>query len=186
MAKATIDLSKRIQVPRILWGALLSATVVFLVIIVFQKQGGHVPVTPQNAVMLPVFAAVAVIVSTISLLMPRQLHMQALKAAKFEVTSEADPEAVGMFRDAAPGIRVFANPTAVAKRAVVLYHTPLILGLALSEAVSLFGFILGMLGFELLHILPFWLMSWALIAIRFPTEKSVIGPAEKAYDAVLR
>jgi len=179
--------SIRLRVPRILWGAMFASTCVFIVVLYFQQRTGALPTEPTEPIMLPAFAAVALGIAIVSVLYPRHLHRTSLELGKLEVVTEVDERGgAALFRDAAPTIRVFANPDEARRSAFVKYNTPFILGMAQSESIALFGFALGMLGFPLLHVLPFWLVCWVLMIIRFPTLERILGPLEKAHDAVFK
>jgi hypothetical protein len=104
-------------------------------------------------------------------------------ASKLEVEEVPDPDASVMFRDQTPTVRRFAKPDAVVSKGMAIYMSPLILGLALGEAVAIFGLVLGLVGFELPMILPFFVASWVLMGVRFPRWSSVIGPLERAHEA---
>ncbi len=186
MTESSSD-SMRLRVPRILWGALVFSTCLFLVVLVIQQRTGALPTEPVNPIMLPVIAVVALGVAVFGVVFSRQMHRGLLKAAKLEVVSEVDERSGPvLFRDAAPTIRAFANPEQARAVAFTRFHTPFILGMAMSEAVALFGFTLAMLGFPMLQVLPFWVVCWGLMIMRFPTLKRVLEPLEAAHDAVLK
>ena len=186
MSKTPLE-SARMMVPRILWGALFTSTCLFIAVLLFQQQSGLLPTDPTDPIMLPAFAVVALGIAVASVLFPRHLHRTSLELAKLEVVTEVDERGGGvLFRDAAPTIRVFADQDTARRSAFVKFHTPFILGMALSESIALFGFVLGMLGFPLLHVLPFWIVCWALMIVRFPTLKRVLGPLEKVQHAVFK
>lgn len=171
----------RLQIPRILWGAMFVSTVLFLVVARVAAPAGQVP----QAVMLYAMAGAAAMSAVMSFVMPAKLLRHSLLAAKLEVTEEGDPTAPSALRSAAPTVRVFADPDRALQRALGVYQTAFIVGLALSESVAIFGLILGFVGFPLLQYIGFFVASWALIAIRFPTVDRVAAPLEQAYDARL-
>jgi hypothetical protein len=60
------------------------------------------------------------------------------------------------------------------------YQTAAILGLALTEAVALFGFVLGFLGFAPTSFGPFFGAAWVVFVLRFPRAThplGLLGPA---------
>lgn len=186
MSAATTD-SARLRVVRILWGALFSSTCMFIVVLLIQQRADALPTEPVTPLMLPVLGAVALGIAVLSVVFPRQMFHASLKLAKLEVITQVDEgEGPALFRDAAPTIRVFAKPDEARTMVFPKYQTAFILGMALSEAVALFGLVLGMQGVPLLHVLPFWVVCWALMIMRFPTPKRIFGPLEKVHDAVLR
>jgi hypothetical protein len=169
------------RVVRILWAALFASTATFIVVLFL------VPVADEPAppILLPIFAALAISLAVISVLFPRYAHRLALLRGEFPVEEVDDPDAIGMFRASAPKKRIFAEPERTRERAFFCYQTPFILGMALSEAIAMFGFVLGFLGFPLPHVLPFWAVAWILFAWRFPTERKVFEPLETSYKAKL-
>ena len=69
----------------------------------------------------------------------------------------------------------------------------LLFGAAGSWWVLLPSFALTWLAFRLadyyptfVMVLPFWVVTWVLMSIRFPTDKAVDEPLERAYGAKLR
>ncbi len=53
------------------------------------------------------------------------------------------------------------------------YLTTLIVALALAESVAIFGLVLGFLGAPPTVVVPFFVVAWILMIIRFPTRGSV-------------
>jgi F0F1-type ATP synthase membrane subunit c/vacuolar-type H+-ATPase subunit K len=51
-----------------------------------------------------------------------------------------------------------------------LYVTSFILAMALAEAVAIYGMILGFKGAPPMVVVPFFVATWILMLIRFPTE----------------
>ncbi|GMV17496.1 MAG: hypothetical protein HS104_00135 [Polyangiaceae bacterium] len=171
----------RLLTPRILWGALLASTVLFLVVLFVQPH----PPSIATPILAPALGAVAIGLAIFSFVLPMQQQRTVLQQAKVEITEAPDPNASGVipYRDA-PKRRVFADPKAAENTAFVNYQTSLILGCALSEAIAIFGFMLGFLGHPPVVFLPFFVASWVLIGVRFPTLARVRGPLEKAKGAV--
>lgn len=173
----------RLRTPRILFGAMFGATVMFLVVLFVVERPESRPLDPMFP---PMFAVVALAVLATSFILPAKQLAVAFKSRDLPVAEEADPEASDVipYRDA-PKRRVFANPKQAAARAFALYNTRFILEMALSESVALFGFVLGFLGHPLVVFLPFFVVSWVAMALRFPTPKKIFGPLERAFDARL-
>lgn len=169
-------------VPRILWAALLLASFVYLY--VWLTVAPAAPETPiaQMPIALGVAALMCAIVSFV---LPASLHRKAAAAAKLEVKEIPDPNASVMFRDNTPMIRVFANPAEARKKAMALYFTPLILSLALTEAIAIYGLVLGFQGWGAQVVLPFFVAAWLLFLPRFPRMRAAVGPFEKAQNAKL-
>lgn len=118
--------------------------------------------------MLPVLAAMAVALAIASFVLPRAMYRQALRSEKLDVREEADPNAVGMYRDTAPRQRI-----------------TFILSVALCEAIAIMGVVVSQLGFEVAYAFGFIGTGALLIALRFPTEARVIAPIEAVFDAKL-
>lgn len=171
--------ANRMITPRILWGALLFSTLVYLVIL----QVIELPEAETDPTMLTVLAVAGLSSAIISVVWPAFLQRQLAAASKLEVEEVPDPDAQAMFRDQIPTLRRFADPDAVVSKGAAIFFTPFILGMALAESVAIYGFVLGFLGFDLVTIIPFWVTAWALMLVRFPRWSDVLGPLEKAHDA---
>jgi len=174
-------MQQRLMTARILWGALFASTVMFLVVLQVAKNPHPEPIP----LMAPMLGLVALGIAVVSFLLPSYQLKTVLTRSNVVVTEEADPTASGIipYRDA-PKRRVFAKPEQALATAFMAYQTPLILGCALSESIALFGFVLGYLGHPPLVYLPFFVLAWGLLAVRFPTLARVRRPLEKAKDAV--
>jgi hypothetical protein len=151
-----------ITTPRILWAALLMSQGIY----VFLLVGGILrpPTEPPQPIMLTMISIVAMIVAGVSIVLPRVLHAQAARRLAHQEPGLLDH-----------GQRV------VLQRALQLGFTPLVLSLALSEAVAIFGLVLGAVGFHLAQCVPFFAAGLLLTLIRFPTEGRFLGPIEDAF-----
>jgi F0F1-type ATP synthase membrane subunit c/vacuolar-type H+-ATPase subunit K len=56
-----------------------------------------------------------------------------------------------------------------------MYQTAAILGLALTESVALFGFVLAFLGFSPASYMPFFGVAWIIFVLRFPQSTRPLG-----------
>ena len=172
-----------LQTSRILWAAILFSSVLFLIPLVFL---GRTTAEAPEPIMLPVLASVAVMAAVMSRVVPPLLQRQAFASAQVRIEQQADPNsALALYRGAAPTRKVFGDREGARMVAMRVQQTTSILGLALSEAVALFGFALGFLGFELWQVLPFFVVSWVLILTLFPTERGAIRALERHFDATL-
>lgn len=63
------------------------------------------------------------------------------------------------------------------------YITPFILGMALTESVALFGFILGFFNFAPTMYMPFFALAWIGFVLRFPRPTHPIGYLGPEYVA---
>ena len=81
--------------------------------------------------------------------------------------------------------RVFTNPAEVRTRAQGALQTSFILRMALRESISIFGLVLGFLGHSLPTMLPFFVASWALMALAYPSERGDDAQIEQATGIAL-
>jgi hypothetical protein len=169
---------------RILWGALLFSTVLFLVLLLVIKPE---PPEPPEPLMLPVLAVAALGSIVAREVIPRMNYRQVAARVKLETTEEPVADSaraasdVLPFRETTTVLRKVAkNPQAARQRALVIYQTVFILKMALAESVALYGFVLHFLGFPLLHALPFFGVCWVLMLTTFPTLEKAIAPLEQA------
>jgi len=66
-------------------------------------------------------------------------------------------------------------------RGPAAYATPFILGLALTEATALFGFVLGFLGFAAPFFVPLFVLAWIGFLLRFPMPNRPVGVLGPTY-----
>ncbi len=90
-----------------------------------------------------------------------------------------------MLRDRGRRQRVFADGREALVKAMPALQTGLILGLALAEAVALFGLVLVVLGHPLAETNGFFVVSWILIALKWPSEAGLARQLETARNADL-
>jgi len=171
-------LQKALLTVRVLWLAISMSIAVFLVVLALAAPPGPSQAAP---VMAPVLVGVAVLLAVMSVVLPRTLHWAAVSSVELPVITEADPEGFGSFyREAAPTRNIIADREAAHQAAVKCFQPAYIIGLALSEAIALLGFVLGFLGFAPWIWLPFFAVGFVLVAIRFPTERKIVAPLEAA------
>lgn len=159
---------------RTVWGAILSSTLLFLVMIRFTAR----PEVALESTMVFALAAVAASAAGVGLFLPSFLFRSALRAASIPVTDQPDPATPEAF-----GATIKRpHDLASARRAIVVaYTSKTLLGVALGEAVCLCGFILGYLGLDLMSALPFFLVGWLVMARHFPRA----GEAARVVDETL-
>lgn len=124
------------QVLRILWGSLVSATVILFTIVDRVRPRAQVP----NPVLVPALGAAALGVLAVSIVLPRQQ------------------------------LRL-----AVERRSAPIVASAAILGLALTESVAMFGFVLAFLGHPIVAYAPFFGVSWLCFLLRFPRATHPLG-----------
>jgi hypothetical protein len=151
-------IAEMLRVPRVLWTALMASLGIYVLMLymVRWREGAPPLPHPPDPVLLPVLSLVATTVAVMSFVMPRFLMKTAARGAKRPRPGEPiDPD---LLRSLLPRLQ-----------------TPFILGCALSEAVALFGFVLGFLGFPPLYVAPFFVAGAVLMAVRFPTPESFMS-----------
>lgn len=177
----------RLTTMRILWAALLSSVAVYAGIVV--ATGKAEPATPApDPMMIVVMSGAALMTAVMSFVLPPIVFRKAAltnnaptddgaplpesreqRAAREQVTSAA----AGVLRD----------PAAAEAAAFRHYQTRMILELALSESVALFGLILAFMGFGLYRAAPLFAAAAVLMLLRFPTRDRVLSAYEEAVGA---
>lgn len=164
----------------ILWAALCLAPLQFLFVLLVARPEDAVPPSP---VMPYVFAALAVGMAVFGTVLPARMVDRFIRAKQIETRVEVSSEET-LFRHAAPTRRVFVEPfAAVMPRVIQGYQTALIVSLAGSEAIVVFGFLLGFLGFDLTVAAPFFAVGWLLMVVRFPRAAALRARIEKIRGA---
>jgi hypothetical protein len=164
--------------PRILWLALLASQVIYVVLLVVPGLLS-LPEEPADPSMLPLLIGIAGADAIGSFVLPAFLRRKAAAAAAIPIADVPDPDAPTGFRGVAPTIRTYVNRSAARRTAIQIGFAPFIIALALSEAITVMGFLLGFLGFPPLAWAPFFAVGMALTAARFPTERMFFAPIER-------
>lgn len=167
--------------PRILWAALFVSTWLYVVVLFVLAP----PMTEQDPTFALVLGMAALSTASLSILLPPRIRRAALTRVELPIIERPDAQGVHLFRDSPAMVTVFADTQRALARATETYFTAFILGMALSEAVSLFGFMLRFLGYGWPYALPFFLLCWALMLSRFPTRAALVGPVEQHFGAKL-
>lgn len=177
-------MTRHLQSPRILWFALLMASLFYPAILLFLLQKGSLPARPSEPSMVPIFYVVALLTATMSFVVPRLGLAQALAAFASRIGSESSSGGQAPW----PGYRAPVTSERVLRltdddrRQLVNQLRPrLIIALALSESVSLLGFMLGFLGHPPALWAPLSAAGALLIAVRFPTARWALGAVERAH-----
>lgn len=169
----------RLLTPRILWAALLFSQVLYFGMLAAPGLLPRPPVPPEPA-MFYGLAGASVVVAALSWVLPALLWRSAAARTNVETKPIESPARSAAYR-ADVGPRGFADREAALTLALQRGFTPFIVGCALNESVSLFGFVLGFVGYPLLWVLPFFLVSWLMMLPRFPTERGFLGPLARAH-----
>jgi hypothetical protein len=138
--------------PRILWAALLLSQAMYVGLLSFPGLR-PMPTDPPDMIIAWGVGAAAVMVAIASFAVPALIRRSAAAAPP------VDPHSGRSARQQAFGAAL----------------TPFILSMALSEAISIFGFILGWLGHSAFVWAPFITAGMLLSAWRFPTEARFFG-----------
>jgi hypothetical protein len=164
-----------IRVHRVLWAALTASQGLLVVVLFLQRE--HMDpsrlVPASNVVMMCLAAAGSAIASFV---VPARALAAGVRARPQEIV-RPEPTA---------GLQLpprFADPMRAARHAAAMETTALILKMALAEAVSLCGFVLGFLGSPPTTFLPFFAVGLVLAVIRFPTVDGLAGRYERASGA---
>lgn len=179
-------MSKRVdaalQVMRILWAGLAGSVVVYDVVLVVVRKDPNRAVPEMTPHLPEMLAVVALGIAVASFVLPRKFLADGIARLNVPVTEEPG-EAIGGFRESAPVRRVVTNPEQAVVSALPVFQTPFLVGMALCEAIALFGFMLGFMGARMPVAVGFFLLSLALMAVKFPRLSSITGAIERATGA---
>ncbi|HZF55839.1 MAG TPA: hypothetical protein VE093_44800 [Polyangiaceae bacterium] len=176
-------MNPRLRTMRVLWAFLLASTGIYAAVLALELIPPQ-PQTAKTSQLLVPFAALALGLAVMSFVIPKVNYKQLVAKSDVRIVEEPIPEVFAAgYRQAAPERRVFADPEAAWREAAKCFQPSLILGIALSEAAALLGFVLGFLGFPVTVWAPFMIGGAALIAVRFPTKERVVAPFEAALGA---
>ncbi|MEO0322866.1 MAG: hypothetical protein AAF447_07905 [Myxococcota bacterium] len=178
----TNDLAGRLRVNWILWAAMLASTALYLVMLGVVKG----PDTPPDRFLALVVNAVGLAVAAASVAVPTLLWNTARRTLRPVIEEVPDHEAeAGLFRDAVPTKRVITQGAALLSEALTRAHAPLIVAIAMSDAVSILGFVLAFLGHPPLHWVPLYVLGVLLLLLRAPLLKRLVRNLEAHFDAEL-
>ncbi len=168
---------------RVLWASLLFSTVLELGVVLWADFDRHVAL--QTVAFMLVIAAVGVAIA--SFVLPRRFHTLGLRQLALPVIEVPVQNAeMRDYRSAVGTERVFRDAAAAQIGMLRAFQMPFILGLALTEAVALFGFVIAQGRFApSSYALPFFGVAWVLFGLRFPTVARIVHPAERLYGARL-
>lgn len=163
-------MEQRFRSLAIIWFALLLAVGMFAVVLIFVRSSPNAPtdfahsaIANTYLVGLGVFASVSAVAS---LLVPRLLLKRRLAGSG------------GSSDNLASGFG--GGSSSISLEDFVAFQTSFILGMALSESVAMFGFVLGYLGFGPRAIAPFFGVSALLMLARFPSRRRITRALRKA------
>jgi hypothetical protein len=169
-------------VPRVLWAALLASTVIIAALGVLLPVPSGVDALP----FLPaVLGVVALVDAVVSFVLPARLLDQAIRANPPASGVEASAAEPAGFREPVPERRVVHMTDAALRALLPGFQTYVILGLALSESISLFGLVLTRVGADLRLALPFFGAGTILALVRVPSKATLFGAVERVTGATV-
>jgi len=176
-----------LKTARILWFALFASPAFFIAVLALQAsrqvQRVDFEMSPQTQAVL--YAALSVAIATTSVVLPHRQLLMSIRRLNLRVEDQVG-EQVGSFRESAPVRRVVADPEAAVRAAMPSFQSTFIVGMALAEAVALFGLLFGYVGNPPLWCAPFFIVCWALMASKFPRVTQITGAIEAATGAECR
>lgn len=129
-------------------------------------------------------AGTAVALCAASLVLPGRLYAAALRRLSLAVIESPGQEAARHYRAAAVGQRMFRDGAGARSAALRAFQAPFIVGLALVESIAILGVAVAQGRFApSWYGLPFFVLAWVLLCLRFPRARHVVGPAEHVYSA---
>jgi hypothetical protein len=175
-------MAARLQVMRILWMAMVVSSLLFLVMIHLVHAGEDQRMPPRLPEML---GALSLGIAIISVVLPARAFDAALRA--MDVTFENEiGEPVGSFRESAPTTKLIAKPHDTVLAAFTRYQQPFLIGLALAEAINLFGFMTGFYGAPPYAYAPFFVLGLGLMFWRFPRLVTITSALERVKGAKIK
>ncbi|HEY2368849.1 MAG TPA: hypothetical protein VGH87_20780 [Polyangiaceae bacterium] len=176
-------MAARLQTMRILWMALFGSSVMFLFMITSHVvHDEHARMPPHLPEML---GALAFGISIVSIALPARGFDMALRTMKVTFENEVG-EPVGSFRESAPVEKLFASPHQTVMDAFTRFQTPFLIGMALSESICLFGFMLGFMNAPPTTYAPFFAVGLGLMAWKFPRLSTITSALERVKGAKLK
>lgn len=169
-----------LPILRLLYASLVASTVIVAGVAVLVPAPRHVASPPAVTAALGVLA---LFVAGMSFVMPSRLLDQSLATSPPEVSVELDAAEAAGFRAPAPGRRVVRVTDAVVRAYGRALQTHLIVGLALSESVSLFGFVVSRLGAGLHEAAPFFVVGTLLAIARAPSKAPLLSAIARVTGA---
>jgi hypothetical protein len=172
-----------LRVARTLWFALLFASLLYPGLVVLLRMNDPEPLAPE-VFLIPALYLAAMMSTAMSFVLPRFKRGATFKPFASRVENDTGGAAPWPgYRSKVKGERVLRlsddDWRVIARGA----QTALVLALAFSESVALMGFVLGFLGFPWPFWVPLSVLGTLLILLRFPTERSLLRPLERAHGA---
>jgi hypothetical protein len=152
--RVNLDAARR--TIRILWVSLVALTLLIAGHYFYRSSSGaiHPPRAPEP-VMFYAIACMAVAVAAVSFLLPRISYRKAASRLREELRGQPEDEQLRALLPA--------------------FQTAFILGMALSESVTLFGYVLGNLGFAPSTCAPFFAAGTLFCLVRYPSDQAILA-----------
>ncbi len=174
-----------LTIVRTLWSALLFSTFVELGIVLWGDFDRYVYLQVEITVAVAVVAATLAVAS---FLLPSRLYSAALERLALPVIEVPvqNNDAARDYRSAAGSQRVFREADAARSAMVRAFQAPFLVSVALAESIAILGVVIaqGRLA-PSVYALPFFVVAWVLLGLRFPRVANVVEPAERLYSAQL-
>lgn len=168
---------------RILWVALFFSSLLLLFMITSHLVHDDDPRMPPH---LPeMLGALALGIAIVSIVVPARTFDAALRAMDVTFENEVG-EQIGSFRESAPTVKLIAKPHDTVIAAFARFQQPLLMGLALAEAINLFGFMLGFMGAHPYAYAPFFALGLGLMMWKFPRLETITTALERVKGAKIR
>lgn len=175
-----------LRTQQILWAALTFSPMVYVMVGLMAAPSQPPPGSP---VILYALAATSVAVAALSFVFPAGMFAKSLKQRVgtdiriAQVASQSPFLPEEGFRSASPSAGEVQNPAETLLLAARLDQGALILSLALRESIALYGLVLALMGFPLSYAAAFFVVSVALMALRFPSLEGLRRRVEKIVGA---
>lgn len=169
--------TQRIRTFQILWFAIIASTLMVFAMLLAVRQ------PRELELQIAPFIALAVTVAVLSVVLPRTLFATALRGVVFETREEPVTTLTESYRQGVLMRRLFNKPDEAFALALAKYSTPFVLGMALSESVAMFGFVLGFLGARIEIAGALFGASLLLQLYRFPSPQALRRTVERAANA---
>ncbi|HEY8091319.1 MAG TPA: hypothetical protein VIF09_25825 [Polyangiaceae bacterium] len=167
-------LARAVQTMRVLWAALTASTVLIAALTFFVVAPG--PAGPVNDTNRFVIGLAALGGAIASFVVPMRIYRTAVARRRHEI-AEGEP---------GPGGRAparFVDPDAAVRHATASWMSPFIIGMALSESVSLDGLVEHVFRAPTGVTAVFFVAGTALALVRFPRPAQILGTYERAQGA---
>jgi hypothetical protein len=170
---------------RVLWGTILASTAGTYAVILAPGVLEPPPRFRPPSFAGP-FTVIALALAGASIVLPWVVHRELALKTRLTIVEEPILGAIPAgYRQAARGRRVFADRGAALREAARCYWTPLLIGIALSEAIAVLAIVFGVMERSPAVWMPFVVAGAALIAARFPTKARFEKPFEAALKATI-